>query len=262
MFGLVMGQLDNCKECLQRILNVEIEEIEHVKDHDYIPNPSGNKSIILDCYVKGSGTKYAIEMQTAKRKNLPKRSRFYQDLMDINELGKGSAYETLSQNIIIFICDFDPYDKEVDIYRFENYDTEEKLEFGDETTKIFINLQAKIFKGGPALKILIDYFRDNVVQDTYTSEINEQIKQFKKDKKKREQYMIYETKLHDQFKDGLEEGIEKGLEEGRQEGRQEEKQNSQQRVIELYKKGEVDETLAAKFLGIDVSEFRKLLKEQ
>ena len=44
-----------------------------------------------------------------KRKDLPRRSRYYQGQIDLAYLEKGSGYDELKDSFIIFICRFDPF---------------------------------------------------------------------------------------------------------------------------------------------------------
>lgn len=46
-------------------------------------------------------------MQTTKYEELPKRSRYYQDIIDLNLIEKGEAYDILNTSYVIFICTFD-----------------------------------------------------------------------------------------------------------------------------------------------------------
>ena len=52
------------------------------------------KSVRLDVYVEdGKGTVYNIEMQTTSNKNIPKRMRYYQGMIDLNILKKAKIIE-------------------------------------------------------------------------------------------------------------------------------------------------------------------------
>ena len=46
-------------------------------------------------------------MQAASSSDLSKWVRYYQSAIDRDELRKGADYEKLSDNYIIFVCDFD-----------------------------------------------------------------------------------------------------------------------------------------------------------
>lgn len=63
-----------------------------------------SKGIQLDVYLKDSrGTIYNVEMQATNPGKLPKRSRYYQVLIDAGLLAKGADYRKLTKNYVIFI---------------------------------------------------------------------------------------------------------------------------------------------------------------
>ncbi len=72
----LMQDAELCKDLLQRSLpDLEIDHIEY---------PEAQKGIRMDVYVKdGKGTVYDIEKQAADTKELPKRSRYYQSMLDL-----------------------------------------------------------------------------------------------------------------------------------------------------------------------------------
>lgn len=85
MFGKVMQNAELCKDLLQRILpDLEIDHIEY---------PEAQKGIRPDVYIKdGKGTVYDIEMQAVDTKELPKRSRYYQSMLDMQLIDRGQTY--------------------------------------------------------------------------------------------------------------------------------------------------------------------------
>ena len=79
------------------------------------------QSVRLDVYVKDDReTVYDIEMQVSDTKELPKRSRYYQGMIDLQLVDAGQHYKKLNKSYIIFICPFDLYGKGRHIYTFEN----------------------------------------------------------------------------------------------------------------------------------------------
>ena len=52
--------------------------------------------------------KYDFEMQTGMYEEIPKRSRYYQSLIDSDCLNKGVLYRNLPDSLICFICMKDP----------------------------------------------------------------------------------------------------------------------------------------------------------
>ena len=105
LFFKVMQDPELCKKLLEIILDVEIDRIEYLEKEKTLDEKLEAKSVRLDVYLKdGRGTVYDVEMQTTNLRNLPKRSRYYQDLIDINLMTKGEAYEKLNKSFVIFIC--------------------------------------------------------------------------------------------------------------------------------------------------------------
>ena len=57
-------------------------------------------------------------MQTTNYEELPKRSRYYQDIIDLKLIEKGQSYDILKTSYVIFICTFDFFEKNRSIYEF------------------------------------------------------------------------------------------------------------------------------------------------
>ena len=107
MFGIVMRDPKYCKPFLETILNIKISRIEYPEDQKTINLSLDAKSIRLDVYVEDDfDTVYNIEMQNGHHKNLPKRTRYYQGMIDLNLLDKGMDYTQLKQSFVIFVCTF------------------------------------------------------------------------------------------------------------------------------------------------------------
>jgi len=108
MFGKVVRDPKRCKKILEIILDVKIQEIVFIDDQESIKPDYDAKGIRLDIYVEDNKkTVYSVEMQIENVGYLPKRSRYYQSVIDINLLEKGTKYEALKTSYVIFICSFD-----------------------------------------------------------------------------------------------------------------------------------------------------------
>lgn len=84
LFGKVMRNQTVCKKLIELILDIQIDHIEYPENQKVIDLTADARSIRLDVYVKdGQNTVYDIEMQATDTKELPKRSRYYQDLIDL-----------------------------------------------------------------------------------------------------------------------------------------------------------------------------------
>ena len=110
-----------CRELLEMILNVKIRKIVCTNKQKTIEITSDGKGIRLDVYLEDAeNTIYDIEMQTTEQKDLPKRSRYYQGMIDLNLIERGAKYKELKKSYIIFICLSDPFKKGFPLYHFYN----------------------------------------------------------------------------------------------------------------------------------------------
>ncbi len=109
LFGKVMQNPKLCKELLQRILpDLNIERIEYPELQKSINMDMDARSVRLDVYVKDEKeVVYDIEMQVSHTKELPKRSWYYQSMIDLQLIDKGQLYDELKRSYVIFVCPFD-----------------------------------------------------------------------------------------------------------------------------------------------------------
>ena len=108
------------KQLLELILGRKIKEIRYLTTQNTIDITSDGKGIRLDVYLEGDSKVYDIEMQTTGKSNLPKRSRYYQGMIDLNLIEKGADYSELKETFIIFVCLHDPFKHNECVYTFEN----------------------------------------------------------------------------------------------------------------------------------------------
>ena len=203
LFGKVMQDAALCKELLQRILpDLNIDRIEYPELQKAIRPDMDAKSIRLDVYVKdGKGTIYDIEMQVIDTKELPKRTRYYQSILDLQLIDKGELYHKLKPCFIIFICPFDPFGKGRHLYTFENLCKEDPtLSLKDGTTKLFLNANGTKSDVHPKLQAFLDYVAGKETEDSFIQKLKEAVKQAKKNREWRLEFMtllIYLMKEYD-----------------------------------------------------------------
>lgn len=212
LFGKVMQNPDLCKELLQRILpDLNIERIEYPELQKSIKEGAESRGIRLDVYIKDDkNIVYNVEMQASGSKELPKRSRYYQGMVDLQLLEAGDkSYMKLNKTYIIFICTFDLYGKGRHIYTFENICKEDNsLSMGDEATKIFLNSDSDMDDVGKELRAFLDYVKGiKVTNDDFINRLEEAVKRAKANKKWRRDYMTMEMLERVKFEEGLDEGI-------------------------------------------------------
>ena len=192
LFGKVMQNAKLCQELLQRILpDLEIDHIEYPELQKTIKPDADAKSVRLDVYIKDNkNVIYNIEMQACDTRELPKRSRYYQSMLDLQLIDKGEAYQNLNRSFVIFICLEDIFNKGRHIYTFENICKEDKsISMGDEATKIFLNANSELDDVSKELRAFLDYVAGKNPDDTYVRELDDAVKEAKKNREWRHEYM-------------------------------------------------------------------------
>ncbi len=209
LFGKVMQNPKLCKKLLETILEIEIERIEYPEGQKVINLEKDAKSVRLDIFVKDEKESvYDIEMQTCTNPELPKRSRYYTAMLDLDMLDKGVSYKELKHSFVIFICTFDSFDRKRYRYTFENMCKEEEgLSLDDGTTKIFLNALGTKGDVSPELKAFLGYVAGNKSDDAFVKELDAEVAKVRESKEWRREYMT--LLMRDR------ENVEKGIEQGK-----------------------------------------------
>ena len=213
LFGKVMQNPELCKELIQRILpDLKIDHIEYPELQKSIKPDVDARSVRLDVYVKDNNeTVYDIEMQVSDTKELPKRSRYYQGMIDLQLIDKGQFYKKLNRSYIIFICSFDAFGKGRHIYTFENICKEDSsISMGDEAVKIVLNANGILDDVSDKLKAFLDYVAGKKSDDAYVEKLEKAVQEAKRNREWRHEYMT--LLMRDQ------ENLERGREQGREQG--------------------------------------------
>ena len=140
MFAQVMRNKKYLCPLLEHILGMKIVDLKFVEPQKTEKEGYESKGVRLDIYVESEdGTIYDVEVQTTDKRNLPKRMRFYQSIMDINFLNKGMDYNALKASYVIFICSYDEVGLNRCVSLFENIcrDVPDKR-LGDEAYKVIV----------------------------------------------------------------------------------------------------------------------------
>ena len=220
IFGKVMSDPELCKELLERILpGIEIDHIEYPELQKPIKEDIDARSVRLDVYVKdGKNTVYDIEIQKVNTRELPKRSRYYQGMMDLQLIDSGQPYKKLNQSYVIFICLEDVFEKNRHIYTFENICREDpEIKLRDGAIKIFLNAKSNLNDVSSELRAFLDYLGGKKSEDEYVQKLEKAVREAKRNRKWRHEYMT--LLMRDQ--ENQEIGEERGRREGRLEGRRE-----------------------------------------
>ncbi|MBR5580242.1 MAG: Rpn family recombination-promoting nuclease/putative transposase [Treponema sp.] len=221
IFSRVMRNKRLCRTLLEMILKVKIGKIKFLTSHHAIRVEPNAKGIIMDVYLKDENRVINVEMQTSNQGDLARRARYYQAAADIDTTPKGSEYEDLKQNYVIFICTFDLFHKGKPSYTFQNLCLEhgEPIYLDDGTTKIFLNTTSKELDNlDLELRLFYDYMKGNNAQTNFTKELDATISRMKQEKEERNMYLTYTSRMMEFRRDGYEEGISIGLTQGIERG--------------------------------------------
>ena len=121
MLAQVMRNTKYLRPLLEYILQIKIAEIRLLEPQRSEKEGYNSKGVRLDLYVEDDkGTVYNVEVQTYTEENLPKRMRYYQSILDISILNPGHDYNELRKSFVIFICNYDPFERGRILYTFEN----------------------------------------------------------------------------------------------------------------------------------------------
>ena len=214
IFSKVMRNQELCRQFLEYVLDIPISRVEYPQYQKVIDISVDARSVRLDIYVEDEAhTVYNVEMQTTKQEFLPKRSRYYQGMIDLNLIEKGEHYRNLKKSFVIFICTFDPFGQGRARYTFENVCMEDnRLHLGDETVKVFINTRGISDEVSPELKSIFAYFNGDSVSaegtsDKFVTELQKEVEKVKKNKEWRLEYMTLQMREMEKYEEGIEKGI-------------------------------------------------------
>ena len=137
---ILESEPDICRRILELLLHIKIERLEMTQSEQTIQVGLDSRSIRCDVYAKDEKRVFDIEIQTTNRANLPKRSRYYQSMIDMDCLMHGEDYENLKESYVIFLCLGDVFGKGLPAYFFENICVQDgKTRLNDGAYKVFFN---------------------------------------------------------------------------------------------------------------------------
>ena len=215
IFKKVMSRKRICIHLLEELLQIKIADINYLEAEKSLEPEFVSRGIRLDIIVADDkNTHYNLEMQVKNTKNpdtknyvLPKRTRYYQAMLDTDMLQKGQDYDELSPTYIIFFCLFDFFEDSQRIYTFKRRCLENmEIELADEAAIMFLNTLGTKGDVSPDIQSLFDYINNNTVTSNFTREVADTITEIKNDKKVRDSYMTYEMRIKDIREESLAEG--------------------------------------------------------
>ena len=223
IFKKVMSRKRICIHLLEELLQIKIADINYLEAEKSLEPDYTSRGIRLDIIVEDDkNTHYNLEMQVKNNKNphtkafvLPKRSRYYQALLDIDLLQQGQEYDLLPPTYVIFICVFDFFEEGNYVYTFKKRCLENlELELPDEATTMLLNTKGTHGNISKDIKSFYDYVNNHIVTTDFTKQIDDEISYLKLDTKVRREFMLMEARLLDERREGIAEGEAIGFAKG------------------------------------------------
>ena len=219
MFGCIMKNEHICRGVLERLLRMKIGKIEYPSLQKSISPFYESKGIRLDVYTSDEKHAFDIEIQTSIPPDLGKRTRYYQSMMDSDNLLKGQNYNDLKESYVIFICLSDPFKLGLPVYTFRNICEENPAaELNDKSYKVFYNASAYEKETDKELFALLQYISAKQTGSPFTDEINGLVEQAKLSEAFRSDYLTMNLREYDLRRMGREEGIQTGITIGEKRG--------------------------------------------
>ena len=223
-----------CKQLLERVLHIQVKTIRYMETEKTMKAQLSSKNTRLDVYVEDKDGNVAdIEMQTTDTKSvinyderdektiireLPLRTRYYQNIIGTNMLRKGMHYRELRKAYVIFICTFDPFGSGLPVYHFTYRCKEDcNLQMGDLTENIFLNVKAADKTDDEDLAAFLRYVNGQRATTSFTRMLDKEATRIRNNDDWRLKAMTLDMEIKDMKKREREKGKQEGLRVGKQE---------------------------------------------
>ena len=230
-----------CKRLVGSIMQQDIEDIVYIETEKTLQPYYDSRGIRLDVILADKNhTRYNLEMQAKNvigdtgEALLPKRTRYYQSVIDMDMLKQGENFDQLNPLVLIFICTFDFYKEGRYVYTFKSRCLENlELELANDVTVKLVNAKGKHGQVNTLLKNFLRYVMTDEPVDEFTEDVARQVWAVKNDKKAREEYMVLQAKIREHEIVAYEAGEAQGHAAGLAEG---EAKKSRETAIKMLKK--------------------------
>ncbi len=196
-----------CRRILEMLLHIKIDHLEQPQSERTMLETLDSKSVRFDVYVKDETRVFDIEIQTTNNKNLPKRARYYQSVIDLDNLSQGENYNRLKDSYVIFLCLDSPFKKKRPVYFFENICRDDSsIKLNDRAFKLFFNAGEYAKMEEDEEKNFFKFLAGQKAESKLTKSIEEKVNFAKKDMVWRKQYMTWQQTIDEEKELAFEEG--------------------------------------------------------
>ncbi len=205
MFQAVMHDPTACSKIVEHLLHIQVDHIDYPELEKVIAPYYTSKGIRMDVYVKNSDRVIDVEMQARSRDALGKRTRYYQSMIDIDNLMKGEKYSSLKESYILFICKNDPFKGKNDVhyglpcYTFKTTCSENNsVNLDDKTIKVVYNASAYEKEEDEWIRRFLSYvYTGKTGEDDFANYLSAMVEKVKQDEQFRSLYLSMNIREHD-----------------------------------------------------------------
>ena len=274
MFTTVMRNKKACIKLLEAIFG----EGHRIADIRYARHPEAEKSLLadplrrgvrLDVYFDDGRTVYDIELQRTSITDLAERARLYSSSMDVGMLDKGESFGNIRTSYVIFLCTFDPFERDEKVYRFSTMcEDVQGLPLGDRRYIMFLNSRGS--KGSSSLDMdeLFRYLNGGVgaigmeTRSGLVAVLDKYVQKYNRDDDWRKEYMKLEFLLKDKYDEGRTAGEAEGLSIGEAKGISIGEANATSRIVKEMNANGIPVSVIAKCASLDIKEVQRVINSK
>ena len=272
MFKTVMSDEENLKPFLQRLFPEKTFKKLIIEQEKSLKASVNSHGVRLDITATDEEGVYNVEMNSLYTVTSLRRGRYYASSLDISLLKPDTKYEELPNVTVVFVISNDLFCDNICLHTGEmRWDPPGRMAETYGVKQVYINLSAEIMNVPEDLIPVLEYFRDNVVNDdSYVQKLSVAAKNANDDPVWRRAVMDLEERMRMERQTGIQQGIEQGIEQGIQQGIQQGiEQGSRESMIRLYLQEKLSLADCAQECGMSEEEFlaaaeeyRRKLKEE
>ena len=198
LFRKIMeNNTDLCKELTEVIIGRKIGKIISMSEQKPVEITADGRGVRFDVYMEDDeSTVYDIEMQTYEEKELPKRTRYYQGMIDLHTMERGARFGELKKSYIVFICMKNPF-KEYGLHKYDMRTVclqDPEVPFDDGSHKIILSAEGDKDDVSANLAAFLQYLVTKRAETDLTRRLDEKVRESRDHERWRMEYMTLEER--------------------------------------------------------------------
>ncbi len=208
MFSHVMEDESICIRVIETLLNIQVDHIEYLNFQQSVHPDYDSHGVRFDVYVRDSNRIIDLEMQAVSKSNLLKRARYYQAMIDMDQLQRSMDYNCLKESYVVFICLDDPFIDGLPRYTFrrgckelQGTESEAESKYDDKSVSVFYNAGAWESSDNADLKAFLQYVKTANPSSSLTTDIEDAVRTAKRHEPWRREFMTLAMKIYEERKE-------------------------------------------------------------